>query len=218
MSDLSIKDPSPSSISTTKDVEADSAWASVMTPLSADELIEFCADTERLFRINPMLIFSQWEKTSENSFLFSGQNISQEEPFDFEFGLTVSRLDDGFRIDYDKGIKSRTVVKIETAEQGSKLTITDHYDRLSASERESHLHEVDQSITVWAEYLQKFCISWNSWSKFALWRWYMRRVWQPMKPSARRITYMIWWITVIEIALLALGAGIYVTEFAPGLI
>jgi hypothetical protein len=207
MSDLSTNEPSA------ENAENDSAWASVITPLSAEALIEFCADTERLFRINPMLVFTEWEQTSENSFSFSGENSSQEKAFEFEFGLTVSKLDDGYRIEYDKGIKSSTVFKIEAAEQGSKLTITDRYDRLPASERESHLHEVDQSIVIWAEYLQKFCISWNSWSKFALWRWYMRRIWQPMKPTARRITYMLLWITVVEIALLALGAGVYFNEF-----
>jgi hypothetical protein len=191
----------------------DSAWASVITPLSTEALMEFCADTERLFRINPMLVFTNWEQTSENSFSFSGENSSQEKAFEFEFGLTVNKLGDGYRIDYDKGIKSSTVIKIEADEQGSKLTITDRYDRLPASERESHLHEVDQSLVIWAEYLQKFCISWNSWSKFALWRWYMRRIWQPMKPTARRITYMLLWITVVEIALLALGAGVYYNEF-----
>jgi len=210
MNELSINN-SPA----TESASDDSAWASIITPLSVDALMEFCADTERLFRINPMLVFTNWEKISENSYSFSGVNSSQEEAFEFEFGLTVSKLDDGYRIDYDKGIKSSTELKIESAEQGSKLTITDRYDRLSAAERKLHLHEVDQSITIWAEYLQKFCISWNSWSKFALWRWYMRRIWQPMKPSARRITYMLLWITVIEIALLALGAGIYITEFLP---
>lgn len=175
--------------------------------------MEFCADTERLFRINPMLVFTQWEQTSENSFSFSGENSSQEKVFEFEFGLTVSRLDDGYRIDYDKGVKSSTVLKIEAADQGSRLTITDHYDRLPVGERKSFLHEVDQSITVWAEYLQKFCISWNSWSRFAPWRWYMRSIWQPMKPTARRITYMLLWITVVEVALLALGAAVYYNEF-----
>ncbi len=175
--------------------------------------MEFCADTERLFRINPMLVFTQWEQTSENSFSFSGENSSQEKAFEFEFSLTVSKLDDGYRIDYDKGVKSSTVLKIETAEQGSRLTITDRYDRLPAGERESLLHEVDQSIVIWAEYLQKFCISWNSWSRFAPWRWYMRRIWQPMKPTARRITYMLLWITVVEVALLALGAAVFYNEF-----
>jgi hypothetical protein len=212
MSDLSTNDSSTNEPSA-QNAENDSAWASVITPLSVEALMEFCADTERLFRINPMLVFTKWEQTSENSFDFSGENSSQDKAFEFEFGLTVSKLDDGYRIDYDKGVKSSTVLKIEAAEKGSKLTITDHYDRLPASERESQLHEVDQSIVIWAEYLQKFCISWNSWSKFALWRWYMRRIWQPMKPTARRITYMLLWITVVEIALLALGAGVYYNEF-----
>ena len=213
MNDNTTNDLSTRDISTTKAVEDDSAWASVITPLSVEALMGFCSDAERLFRINPMLVFTKWEQTSENCFAFSGQNSSQEKSFDFDFELCVSKLDDGYRFDYDKGVKSSTVIKIEAAEQGSKLTITDHYDRLPASERESLLHEVDQSITIWAEYLQKFCISWNSWSKFFLWRWYMRRIWQPMKPTARRITYMLLWITVVEVALLALGAGVYYNEF-----
>ncbi len=213
MNDNSTNDLSTKDISTAKAVEDDSAWASVITPLSVEALMEFCADAERLFRINPMLVFTKWEQTSDNCFSFSGQNSSQEKSFDFDFELCVSKLDDGYRFDYDKGVKSSTVIKIEAAEQGSKLTITDHYDRLPASERESLLHEVDQSITIWAEYLQKFCISWNSWSRFAPWRWYMRSIWQPMKPTARRITYMLLWITVVEIALLALGAGVYFNEF-----
>lgn len=212
MSDLSINDSSTNEPSA-EISENDSAWASVITPLSVEALMEFCADTERLFRINPMLVFTQWEQTSENSFSFSGENSSQEKAFEFEFSLTVSKLDDGYRIDYDKGVKSSTVLKIETAEQGSRLTITDRYDRLPAGERESLLHEVDQSIVIWAEYLQKFCISWNSWSRFAPWRWYMRRIWQPMKPTARRITYMLLWITVVEVALLALGAAVFYNEF-----
>ena len=30
------------------------------------------------------------------------------------------------------------------------------------------------------------------------WRWYMRRVWVPMKPSARRIVWLLYLITVVE--------------------
>jgi hypothetical protein len=42
----------------------------------------------------------------------------------------------------------------------------------------------------------------------------MRRIWQPMKPSARRITYMLLWISLAEVALIALGVAIYFVEFA----
>jgi len=199
-------------LSKPESVEDDAVWASVNTPLSVDKLMEFCADTERLFRINPMLEFKKWEPTTENHFTFGGKNISQEIPFDFEFGFSVRKLDDGFQVDYDQGIKYSTVFKIEDADQGSRLTITERYDRLPVEERDAHLLEVDKSIAIWAEYLQKYLISWKSWSRFGLWRWYMRRIWQPMKPSARRITYMLLWITIIEIALIALGAGVYFAE------
>lgn len=193
--------------------ENDAAWASVSTPLSISALKEFCSDTERFFRINPMLEFDKWEVLSDNQYVFAGKNISQDPPFDFEFGITVTELDDGFRFDYDKGIKSSTILKIEEDPHGSKLTVTDHYDRLPVEEREAHMQEVDKSIVIWAQYLQKFLVGWNTWSRFGIWRWYMKKVWQPMKPSARRIAYMIWWITVVEIALIALGAAIFFTEF-----
>jgi len=193
--------------------EDDVAWASISTPLSVSELKEFCSDTERLFRINPMLEFSSCESVGNNHFQFAGKNISQETPFDFEFGLSVIELEDGFRFDYDQGIKSSTVLKIEEDPHGSKLTITDYYDRIPVDEREKHINEVDKSIVLWAQYVQKFLVMWKSWSKFRLWRWYMKRVWEPMKPNARRITYMLLWITVVEIALIALAAGIFFAEF-----
>lgn len=191
----------------------DSAWASVNTPLSVPELKTFCKDIVRLYRINPMLEFKETKNIGENEFLFSGSNISQETPFDFEFNLTVKETNTGFEISYDKGIKSSTSFVIEEAESGSKLTITDRYNRMSEEERKSHLGEVDKSLVNWAEYLQRYLIMWKKWRWFGLWRWYMRKVWQPMKPTARRITYMIWWITVVEIALISLGAGIYFIEF-----
>ena len=192
----------------------DSAWASINTPLSVDELKDFCRDIIRLYRINPMLEFKETKVIGENEYSFSGKNISHETAFDFEFNLKVRETDNGFEVIYDKGIKSSTELSIETAESGSKLTITEHYDRLSVAERKTHLGEVDKSLTNWAEYLQRFIIMWKKWSRFGLWRWYMHAVWQPMKPTARRITYMILWITVVEVALITLGVGIYFSEFA----
>lgn len=191
----------------------DSAWASVNTPLSADELKNFCRDIIRLYRINPMLEFKETKSVGDQAYLFTGSNISQETPFDFEFNLSVKETDAGFEITYDEGIKSSTSFVIEEADTGSKLTITDRYDRMSEEERKSHLGEVDKSLVNWAEYLQRYIVTWKKWRWLGLWRWYMRSVWQPMKPTARRITYMIWWITAIEIALIALGAGIYYIEF-----
>ncbi len=191
----------------------DVAWASANTPLTVDALKDFCTDIERLYRINPMLEFERWNSKSRDHFIFAGRNISQEQSFDFEFELSARKLDDGIRIEYDRGIKSSTTFTIEPTPQGSKLTITDRYERLSAEERSAYLHEVDRSLVIWARYLQQYLISWQRWSRFGLWRWYMRRVWQPMKPAGRRITYILLWITVVEIALIILGSAIYYYEF-----
>lgn len=198
--------------------EQDAAWASIETPLDVDSLKSFCQDIERLFRINPMLIFYSWQADGDHHYRFSGQNISHEEPFDFDHTFSVTELPDGIEINYEQGVKSSTTIKVEPTEPGSqwksKLTITDSYAGMSEQEREQHLHTVDRSITVWAKYLLQYLLSWQRWSRFGLWRWYMKRVWLPMKPSGRRITYMLLWITVFEIALIMLGVAIYYIEYA----
>ncbi len=192
----------------------DAAWASVQTPLSVEALSEFCADIERLIRINPMLEFKCWENRGGGVYFISGKNSSQETPFNFETAFSVTKLADGYQIAYDSGIKSSTEIKIEASDSGSKLTIIDRYDRLPVEQREQHLGEVDKSISTWAEYTQRYILMWQRWSQFGLWRWYMRRIWQPMKPSGRRITYMLLWISVVEVALILLGVGIYFAEYA----
>lgn len=197
----------------TPPVAEDVAWASVNTPLSVSDLTTFTRDIERLYRINPMLEFKYFKNLGQHKYAYAGRNISHDNPFEFEFNFAVEELPDGLQIDYEQGIKSRTVFKIESAPQGSKLTITEYYERLPVEEREQHLHLVDKSLVVWAEYLQRYLITWSRWSRIAPWRWYMRRIWQPMKPIGRRITYILLWITVVEIALILLGVGIYFVEY-----
>lgn len=192
----------------------DAAWASVNTPLSVEQLSEFCQDIERLFRINPMLEFQQWQRLDDARYLSVSRNSSQETPFELETELTVSPLSDGFKIEYSNGIKTSTTIKIAPTPEGSKLTLIDCYEGLSEEDRQQRLGEVDKSITTWASYLQRYLVLWKRWSGVALWRWYMRRIWQPMKPTGRRITYMLLWISVVEVALIALGVGIYFAEYA----
>ncbi len=193
--------------------EEDAAWASINTSLDVANLYSFCRDIERLFRINPMLEFKKWQALGNDRYFFSGINISQETPFEFEVELQVKEQADGLRIEYSQGLKTSTTIKIEAAEQGSKLTIIDCYDGISEEERKSRIGEVDKSLITWAYYLQKFIITWRRWSRIGLWRWYMRHIWQPMKPTGRRITYMLLWITAVEVVLIMLGAGIYWAEY-----
>lgn len=191
-----------------------SAWAEFITPFDVNRLKAFCSDVERMFRINPYLEFKQWQKIADNQFHVTGRNLSQEEPFDFDYEITVSETDRGWQVFYKNALKLSTTFKVEPAEQGSKLTIIDEYVNLSAEEAAARAKEVDKSLVTWANYLQRFILTWKKWSWLAPWRWYMRRLWQPMKPMSRRITYMLIWITVFEMALIALGVAIYLVEYA----
>ena len=191
----------------------DAAWASIHTPLDTEELKTFCQNIERLFRINPMLEFTQWKKLSDNKYCMAVTNISQEKPFDLETDIQIEDHNDSITLHYSDGLKKKTILKFEPYEKGSTLTIIDDYSGLDERERQQRIQEVDKSLTNWADYLQRYMILWSRWSGFGLWRWYMHRIWQPMKPIGRRITYILLWISVIEIALIALGVTIYIIEY-----
>ncbi len=194
------------------------AWAAVNTPLEADQLVAFCSDIERLIRINPMLEFKRFDKTGEHQYRLQGRNISQVPAFEFDEEIEVEPLADGCRIQYSTGLKTSTRIKISAAEQPGELVrstlhVTDYYAGHDEKALQKRLNEVDKSLIPWLKDVQKYLLQWRKWSKFRLYRWYMRRVWLPMKPSGRRITYMLLWISLVEVALIALGAAIYIVEY-----
>lgn len=195
----------------------DAAWVSVNTPFSVDELKLFCQDVERLFRINPMLNFKKWQVLGPHRYRFSGQNVSQTVPFDFDLVMTVRQISDGIKIDYQHGLKASTFVIIEPVEGNApwhtRLTIIDNYNIESQLVQQQQLHMVDKSITAWAEHLQRYLQTWQQWSHIGPWRWYMQKVWQPMKPIGRRITYILLWVAGVELFLLLFGMVIYYLEY-----
>ncbi len=199
---------------TSKTLEADKAWASVVTPFSAQELLEFCENIEQLFRINPYLEFKKWNKIVANHYHTKGLNLSQKPAFEFDLEFTVEKLSNGLRILYIDNLKQSTRLKIEDNEHGSKLVITDDYSALTLVERKKRLGEVDKSLVKWAENIQAFTIMWQRWSWLPPWRWYIRKVWLYLKPIGRRISYMLLWITFLEIILIALGFAIYWVEYS----
>lgn len=196
-----------------QEANEDKAWASILTPLSVPELMIFISDIERLFRINPLIEFTEWQSIDCNQHTASGTNISQKKPFKFNHKIDVTTYKNKRVIAYSEGIKLSTTLEIEPDQQGSKLTITDVYkvdqDNVSAS-----LTTIDKSLIPWANDIQHAIFSWKRWSWLPLWRWYMKKIWQPMKPSARRITYMILWITFAEFLGVILVALIYYLQFA----
>jgi len=193
------------------DIPRDASWVIVDTPLSLPALREFCADVERLFRINPYLEFERWQRTGADSIHASFRNLSNQQMVALD--LRIEReSDDAFTLIYRVGVKARTRFVLEPAGAGSRLTITDDYAGLPPAEREQRLHEVDKSLTAWGWALQEYLQREQRWGRFAPWRWYMRRLWLPMTPRARRITYMLVLLTAAELVLVLLVATIYWIE------
>lgn len=186
----------------------DAAWVVIEAPLAAGDLAGFCGDLERLYRINPYLEFSRWRQTGPGVFAAAFRNLSNRRELDL--GLTLERASDfDFTVRYDRGIKRRTRFEIGVTATGSRLTITDDYSGATASDA----GEVDRSLHAWGVALREYLWRHRRWRWCAPWRWYMRRVWMPMKPSARRITFIILLITLAEIALIALVMAIYLIEY-----
>ena len=57
---------------------------------------------------------------------------------------------------------------------------------------------MDKSLIQWGHALHRYLRQWKRWSGVAPWRWYMRRVWQPMRPMARRIVFLLIMVTALE--------------------
>jgi len=183
-------------IQTAGDENRDAAWVVIDTELAPDALVAFCRDVERLLRINSMLEFKAWEVLGENVYRMHVNNLSIQS--ECETVLSVTPAPDGLTITYDGGLKTLTQLRVEAADGGSRLTITDDYSGVPMPEREARMNEVDKSLVQWGHDLQGFLRAWRRWSWLGAWRWYMRRMWQPMKPSARRISFMLIGITALE--------------------
>jgi len=186
---------------------ADAAWVVVDTPLHPDALAEFCRDLERLYRINPYLEFRAWRRTGPETFAAAFRNLSNRREFDLKLECRRDSARD-FTVCYRPGIRCSTRFQIESAASGSRLRITDDYSGAVSPDTA----EVDRSLHAWGVALREYLLREQRWGWCLPWRWYMRRVWVPMKPAARRITFMILLITLAEIALIALVMAIYWAE------
>ena len=186
---------------------ADAAWVTVEVPLEPAALAAFCRDVERLYRINPYLEFRRWRETAPGAFSVSMRNLSNQR--DFELQLRLERASErDFSVRYDRGAKRSTRFEIDATADGCHLRITDDYSGAA----ETDVAEVDRSLHAWGVALREYLLRDRRWGWCTPWRWYMRRVWVPMKPSARRITFILLLVTLAEIVLIALVMAIYWAE------
>lgn len=190
---------------------SDAAWVAIPSALPVSRLAELCRDVEAIFRVNPYWYFENWTQTGPATYHaeFENQSIPQRARIDFEI---VAGPGAGYTVNYQHGIKKRTVFLIEPFEQGSRLTITDDYERLPEPDRSVRIQEVDKSLPAWGEALRRYFLRHQHWSWLPGWRWYMRRVWVPMKPSSRRIVWLMYLISAAEFFFFVFILLIYVIE------
>ena len=181
----------------------DAAWVVIDTPLSPGELRLFLDDVERLFRINPHYVFERFEPLGGGRYRLALHNMSNDRDVDVE--ITARWRQDSLDVRYGAGLKTATLFRAEPGAEGrSRLVVTDTYAGLPEAERLHRLDEVDRSLTAWGRALHGYIRLWSRWHWLAPFRWYMARVWLPMKPSARRIVFLFLAISAFD--LLALGA------------
>lgn len=188
----------------------DAAWVVLETPLQAAELESFCSELERLYRINPFLEFESWQQRTPDGFhaVFENHSNGRRVVLDAEVRRESSRA---WRVDFAAGAKRRTRFQIEPCADGSRLTITDEY-RSTEDGLPAVAADVDRSLHAWGVALKTFLERDRRWGRLPFYRAFMRKVWLPMKPAARRITFLVLVIGLADIALVALGLAIYWLE------
>lgn len=193
------------------DNSRDAAWVTVETPMTGQALLDFCrADVERLFRINSLLRFDSWRRQGENAHQVKIRNLSNDRPL--ETKLNVEPLPDGLRVVYGSGLKNSTEFRIAATKDGATLTVTDDYSRTPLEERKARAAEVDRSLVQWGYDLRHYLARWHRWSRYAPWRWYMARVWQPMSPVGRRVVFALVVISALEFVAFLMVTMIFVLE------
>ena len=189
----------------------DAAWVVLEAPLQPSELETFCRELETLYRINPFLEFESWQQRTPERFRAAFLNHSN--------GLRVV-LDGEMRresgrawcVEFAAGAKRRTRFEIEPWPGGSRLTITDEY-RAAGDGAAAVVAEADRSLHAWGVALKAFLERDRRWRWLPGYRVFMHKVWLPMRPAARRITFLVLVIGLADIALIALGLAVYWIEF-----
>ncbi len=193
---------------------ADAVWVSLVVPLPPASVTQQWRDVEAMLRLNPYYYFKSWTRMGPMSYRAEFENQSNQTQ-----NTLVIETREGpgpeFTLHYDSGLKRRTVFAVEAVMGGSRVTITDDYEGVSETEREQRLPEVDKSLKAWGESLRVYFVRLKRWSWLPGWRWYIRRAWIPMKPSARRIVWWIYLITVAEFFFFLFVLLIFTIEHRP---
>lgn len=195
----------------TRPEQADAAWVTIETPFDAATLRAFLDDVERLFRINSLLSFDAWSHLGGDRYRMRVHNQSNGRTVETAFAVRADA--DRLIVTYADGLKTSTTFHIEATNDGpAKLVVTDDYSGADRAQREARTDEVDKSLNQWGRDLHRYLFLWKRWSGLPGWSFYMRRIWQPMRPMARRIAFMLIMITAVEFMMFLLVFALFWLE------
>ena len=196
--------------------QSDFARVEISSPFDRHWMEEFLASPERALRINSQIEFASLEKTGENDWHMAGQDLMSGRAFDVRF--RQEKTNGGMRLVYDEtSLKSFTEFAIKPRDDGTvSLVVTDDYSATGLRERTERADEVDKTIVQWGKDLHHYFYQFKRWSWLPGWKFYMRRVWQNMKPSARRISFLIMAVTAGEFILFIFVFTIFWLERRQG--
>ena len=190
--------------------DSDYARLEIETPLPAQQLVKFFSDPLRLLRLNPLITFKEIERQAPDRWRLSGHNEANGREFDVTARLITS--ESGWRILWDGWLKSETRLEISGGRRG-RLIITDDYSATPLAERRRRTDEVDTSFNAWGQAVHRYLRNLKRFAWLPGWRWFMTGPWINMKPAGRRISVLLFWLTVAEFVFFLMVFAIFWVEY-----
>ena len=209
------------------ETQKNTAWVSIEIPVSPGKLFAFLQNTERLFRLNPYLDIHQWEALAGGK-QFHLKALNEMNGVTYDLTVTIESIQSGasiflsYQSHNEAGLKRALEITLQPGVGrvdglgGSILTLREHYHApLTEGEYpEEQLKEVDHGLTHWAASIRQYLLGWERWSWFWLYQWYKGRFWLNMRPTHRRISRLLIWVTVLEFIVFLFIFTIYWLELA----
>lgn len=181
------------------------AWVSIELPLAPEQALVYARNVERFLRLNPHLEIARLESEADGRYRLEGLN--EMNGLAVSCGLTFREEGaDGFRLDYDGGLKLATQVTAAAHANGALLTIRESYRQ---PESEADLAQVDRSLTPWGMAVRRHVLGLARWSWLPGYRGWREHIWLGMKPRERRVTRLIVWATLIEFLLFVAAVWVF---------
>jgi hypothetical protein len=175
------------------------AWVDIELPLAPQQALDYVRNVERFLRLNPHLEITRFEGEADGRYRLEGLN--EMNGLAVSCGLTLQDTGaDGFRLDYDSGLKLATEVTAAAHAAGALLTIRESYRQ---PENDADLAQIDRSLTPWGMAVRRHVLGLARWSWLPGYRRWREHIWLGMKPRERRVTRLIVLTSLIEFLVFA---------------